>query len=77
MKLAPGNETSQRLFETLIDELNRQRESGAFRVKAVLMDAGFASKDHFLLLKRLNYKFVSAMPRYGYLENLDFKLPIR
>ena len=73
MKLAPGNETSQRLFETLINELNQQREIGAFHVKVILMDAGFASKEHFLMLDHLSYKFVSAVPRRDYLENLEFK----
>ena len=73
MRLALGSEALQRPFETLINELNQQRNIGASHVKAVLMDAAFASKEHFLLLDRLNYKFVSTVQRYDYLEKLDFK----
>ena len=42
-------------------------------MKLVLMDAGFASREHFIRLDNLQYKFISASPRYDYLEKLEFR----
>ena len=73
LRLTPGNETSQRLFDTLLKEIQRQSREAKFKVKLVLMDAGFASREHFIRLDNLKYKFISASPRYDYLEKLEFR----